>query len=200
VRVPPLAALRLHCGTVWRWNRAVYDPAAGGHLRIEMRALPSGPTLADMLANAAFLLGLTLGLAPDVDRLVTGLTFGQARANFYCAARFGLDAELLWPRPDAPSPQPEPASVLVPRLLPLARRGLVDAGVDAVEVERLLAVVAARVAAGTTGARWQRRMLAALEPGRGRAEALAAMFARYRAHAESEAPVHTWPGRGPNGP
>jgi hypothetical protein len=54
--VPALEELRLHQGTVWRWNRAIYDPAEGGHLRIEMRALPAGPTVIDMLANAAFLL------------------------------------------------------------------------------------------------------------------------------------------------
>src|SRR6266511_3889270 len=57
-QAPPLQELRLHQGTVWRWNRAVYDPASGGHLRIEMRALPSGPTVTDMLANAALLVGL----------------------------------------------------------------------------------------------------------------------------------------------
>src|SRR6185295_670300 len=84
--VPELVELRLHQGTIWRWNRAVYDPTAGGHLRIELRALPAGPSLPDMLANAAFLLGLTLALAPDAERLVTALTFGQARLNFYAAA------------------------------------------------------------------------------------------------------------------
>ena len=57
---PPLDELRLHQSTVWRWNRAIYDPASGGHLRIEMRALPAGPTVTDMLANAAFLIGLSL--------------------------------------------------------------------------------------------------------------------------------------------
>ena len=66
-RVPALDELRLHQSTVWRWNRAIYDPAGGGHLRIELRALPAGPTVVDMLANAAFLLGLTLALAPDAD-------------------------------------------------------------------------------------------------------------------------------------
>src|SRR5215470_4404673 len=55
-QAPPLDELRLHQGTVWRWNRAIYDPASGGHLRIEMRALPAGPTVIDMLANAAFLI------------------------------------------------------------------------------------------------------------------------------------------------
>jgi len=66
--IPQLSALRMHNSTVWRWNRAIYDPSAGGHLRIEMRALPAGPTVTDMLANAAFLIGLTLWLAGRDER------------------------------------------------------------------------------------------------------------------------------------
>ncbi len=191
--VPVLAELRLHHGTVWRWNRAVYDPAAGGHLRIELRALPAGPSVLDMLANAAFLVGLTLRLARDADRLVVALTFGQARRNFYAAARAGLDAELLWPSDDPPSPRPIRASDLVRRLLPLARAGLTEAGVEEHEVDRLLGVVAARVASRMTGARWQRRELAVLERRLDRRTALAAMLERYLACAAGGAPVHTWP-------
>jgi hypothetical protein len=67
-QAPALEELRLHQGTVWRWNRAIYDPACGGHLRIEMRALPAGPTVVDMLANAAFLVGLSRWLASPVLR------------------------------------------------------------------------------------------------------------------------------------
>ena len=84
--VPSLAELRLHHGTVWRWNRAVYDPDGGGHLRIEYRALPAGPTVIDMLASAAFLLGTTLGLAPEVDRLLPAYPFELARHAFHHAA------------------------------------------------------------------------------------------------------------------
>ena len=87
--VPALEELRLHQGTVWRWNRAIYDPAGGGHLRIELRALPSGPTVTDLLANAAFLLGLTLALAGDAGTLVRRFPFQQAHHNFYRAAQFG---------------------------------------------------------------------------------------------------------------
>src|SRR4029453_16043464 len=74
---PGLGELRLHQGTVWRWNRAIYDPAGGGHLRVEMRALPAGPTVVDMLANAAFLVGLTLALAPDADAFIRRVAFQQ---------------------------------------------------------------------------------------------------------------------------
>ncbi|MEW6270438.1 MAG: glutamate--cysteine ligase [Thermodesulfobacteriota bacterium] len=124
--VPALAELRLHQGTVWHWTRPVYDAGGGGHVRIEMRALPSGPTMADMLANGAFLVGLTLALGPESERLVSRLTFGQARRSFYQAARRGLDAEILWPTDEPPSPRPVAAHALVPRLLPLARDALVD--------------------------------------------------------------------------
>src|SRR6266496_3524790 len=74
---PALTALRLHQGTVWRWNRAIYDPALGGHLRIEMRALPAGPTVTDMLANAAFLIGLSLWLARQ-ELLQAGVAAAEA--------------------------------------------------------------------------------------------------------------------------
>jgi gamma-glutamyl:cysteine ligase YbdK (ATP-grasp superfamily) len=190
--IPVLRELRLHNGTIWRWNRAVYDPGCGGHLRIEMRALPAGPTVVDMLANSAFLLGLTHALTGDADRIVTGLTFGQARRNFYDAARRGLDAELLWPS-DPPSPRAVPARRLVASLLPLARQGLVAQGVLADEANRLLDVVAARVESGRTGAAWQRRTLARLVERHARDAALAAMLERYLAHAATGLPVHTWP-------
>jgi gamma-glutamyl:cysteine ligase YbdK (ATP-grasp superfamily) len=190
--VPALEELRLHHGTVWRWNRAVYDPAAGGHLRIELRALPSGPTVVDMLANAAFLLGLTLDLAPAADRVVGRMTFGHARRNFYQAARHGLAAELLWPVDEAPSPRPVVARDLIPRLLPLARRGLLAAGLDPDEADAGLAVVAERVARDLTGAAWQRRMLAQLERESPRTPALAAMLERYLVAADSGRPVHEW--------
>src|SRR5688500_13883754 len=63
---PSLSALRLHNGTVWRWNRACYGVADGvAHLRIENRALPSGPTVVDEIANAAFFAGLMTAV-PEV--------------------------------------------------------------------------------------------------------------------------------------
>jgi len=191
--VPVLEELRLHHSAIWRWNRAVYDPSAGGHLRIELRALPAGPSVVDMAANAAFLVGLTLALTPDARRLVSTLTFGQARRNFSKAARHGLDAELLWPSLRAPSPRPVTAEALVPTLLPLASDALRRAGVDAGEAETLLDVIAARVARRQTGASWQRRTLALLEQRLQRESALRALVARYQHRAVEGRPVHEWP-------
>jgi hypothetical protein len=190
--VPRLGALRLHHGTVWRWNRAVYDPAEGGHLRIELRALPSGPTRIDMLANAAFLIGATLGLRDEVGWMVSAFPFEHAHRNFYRAAQHGLDAELLWPHPEAPSPRPRGAAALVAELLPVARAGLLGAGVEAEEADALLDVVRDRVASGRTGARWQRRALAALERERPRERALAALVELYLEESAANRPVHRW--------
>jgi gamma-glutamyl:cysteine ligase YbdK (ATP-grasp superfamily) len=191
-RIPQLHALRMHQSTVWRWNRAIYDPADGGHLRIEMRALPAGPTLADMLANTAFLLGTTLALRGEVARMLPALPFEHAHRNFYRAAQHGLDALLLWPNEEGPSPRAWRAAELAAHLVPVARRGLVEAGVEEAEAERALAVFASRLASGQTGARWQRAALARLERNMPRAEALAALVVRYRAEAASGRPVHEW--------
>lgn len=194
-KIPALAELRLHQGTVWRWNRAVYDQADGGHFRIELRALPAGPTVRDMVANAAFVLGLSLGLAPRADELTTRMTFGHARRNFYEAARRGLDAELLWPEERSPSPQLFPARELLKRLLPVARRGLIEGGVDADEADQWLDEVRERVERGATGALWQRRaydelLLKGMSP----TEAAAEMLGRYRELSEAGGGVASWPG------
>jgi len=191
--VPELAELRLHHGTVWRWNRAVYDPGDGGHLRIEMRALPAGPTVRDTVANAAFLLGLTLGLAPHMDELSAGLTFGHARRNFYEAARHGLAAELLWPEAVAPSPRSSPARELARRLLPLAREGLTQAGVDSAESGAWLGLIEGRLDSGVTGSVWQRRAFERALAQHPAPESLRIMLERYLELSEAETPVHTWP-------
>jgi hypothetical protein len=191
-RAPRLAELRLHQGTVWRWNRAIYDPAGGGHLRIELRPLPAGPTVVDMLANAAFVLGLSLSLAQTADSWIRALPFARVHQDFYRAAKHGLDASITWPL--APGrPRALPAAELVPLLLPVAHRGLVGAGVAEDEAAGLLDVIRARVATRQTGAVWQRRVLARLAPGQRREGALAAMLERYVELSAGGAPVHTWP-------
>ncbi len=189
---PRLDELRLHQGTIWRWNRAIYDPAGGGHLRIEMRALPAGPTVTDMLANAAFLIGLTLWLAGQDQRWTYALSFERADHGFYRAAQYGLAAELTWPS-GPHQVRTVAAAALIPELLPAARHGLVRAGVAEAEADHLLGVIGARVATGQTGAAWQRAALTAAEPGRSREQALAVMLDQYLAWAATGQPVHTWP-------
>lgn len=192
-RPPQLSELRLHHGTVWRWNRVVYDPDGDGNVRLELRSLPAGPTTADMVANAAFLVGLTLALTDHSPWMTAALPFRYAEHNFMEAARHGLDATLLWPAELAPSPRPEPVARMLPALVDLADRGLAGAGVGDAERDAHLGLVRRRIAAGVTGSRWQRRTVVALEGAMGRDAAVAEMLRRYLDLAAAGAPVHTWP-------
>jgi gamma-glutamyl:cysteine ligase YbdK (ATP-grasp superfamily) len=192
-QAPPLDELRLHQGTVWRWNRAIYDPAWGGHLRIEMRALPAGPTMIDMLANAAFLVGLSLWLAAQDQQWTYALPFERADHDFYRAAQHGLSAQLSWPSRHRDQMRTVSAAKLMAELVPAARQGLLEAGVAAEEANGLLEVISARAASGQTGAAWQRATLAAAERHHDRQRALAIMLDRYLQCAATGLPVHTWP-------
>ncbi|GAA4506893.1 glutamate--cysteine ligase [Nonomuraea ferruginea] len=171
--------LRLHQGTIWQWNRPVYDPADGGHLRIEMRALPAGPSCADMTANTAFLLGLTLAQA---ERDLTGYRFAEAYQNFYRAAMHGLDAKLSWPGRDGEFE----AADLVLSLLPEARAALLANGVSVKDADDALGIIEQRTRLRRTGAAWQREKLAEFGGDRAR------LVRRYRELALSGLPVHLW--------
>jgi len=190
-RTPALAELLLHNGTVWRWNRPVYDVVDGvPHLRVENRVLPAGPTVIDMLANAAFFYGAMLALTEQERPVWSQMSFQAAEENLYAGARHGMDAQLYWPgagwvRPD---------ELALRLLLPLAHQGLRRGGVSDVARERLLGVLEERCVARRTGSTWQRETVAALEArGLGRWAALHGMLHRYREHMRSGEPVHTWP-------
>ncbi len=129
---PALHELVLHNGTVYRWNRPVYGVVDGvPHLRVENRVLPAGPTVDDVIANAAFYYGLVRALAEDSRPVWKRMPFSDAAANFDAACRHGLDAELRWPRPGAAAGERRPRGQLVrDELLPLAAAGLDAWGVE----------------------------------------------------------------------
>lgn len=189
---PALDELRLHQGTVWRWNRAIYDPGFGGHLRIEMRALPAGPTVIDMMANSAYLIGLALWLADQDQHWTYALPFERADASFHRAAAGGLAADLSWPA-GGDRYRTVPAATLVTELIPAARQGLIQADVSAHEADELLDVISERARSGQTGATWQRAALAAASKHHGPDVAYADMLNRYVQCAATGRPVHTWP-------
>lgn len=190
--VPRLQGLRLHQGTIWQWNRAVYDSHDGGHLRIEIRALAGGPTPVDMAANAAFLVGMAVGLRPHIDRLLSRLPFKYAEHNFYRAAQSGLDATLLWPATSGTSPRARPVRELCLEHIEVAASGLRSLGVEAGEVTRMLDVIGERVSKGMSPARWQRRVLDHLDARMARPQALHRLLEIYLAEARTGRPVSQW--------
>jgi CBS domain-containing protein len=148
---PNLNALRLHNGTVYRWNRACYGVHKGiPHLRIENRVIPSGPTVLDEMANAAFFFGMMAGMSAQYDDIRKVLLFDDVKANFLAAARDGIRAQMNW-FDDRHLPAQQ---LILEQLLPLAREGLQEAGIDQDDIDRYLGVLQERVELRRTGARW----------------------------------------------
>jgi gamma-glutamyl:cysteine ligase YbdK (ATP-grasp superfamily) len=189
---PRLPELRLHNGTVYRWNRPIYEVARGRpHLRVENRVLPAGPTVADMMANTAFYYGLVRVLA-DADRPVwSQMSFSAAEENFHRGARDGIEATLYWPGlGEVPA-----VELVLRRLLPLAQEGLDAWGIDPADRDRLLGMIERRCVLQTNGAAWQAATFHELYEGRRmeRFDALREMTLRYRELMHANEPVHTWP-------
>jgi hypothetical protein len=185
---PHLGELRLHNGTIYRWNRPVYDINDGTpHLRVENRMLPAGPTVADLVANAAFYFGLVRHLAESDRPLWSQMSFQAAEENFETAAEDGIEATLYWPGLG----EVKATELVLRRLLPMAHAGLASWGVAAAESDRLLGIIEQRCLTGVNGASWfvdrmHRRA------GEDRYDALRSTLREYRERMHSNEPVHSW--------
>ncbi len=188
---PQLAEMSLHNGTIYRWNRPVYAVVDGApHLRVENRVLPAGPSVVDVLANAAFYYGLVRVLAESERPIWTQLSFTTAGENLHAAARHGIGAKLYWPGLG----EAQVAELVLRRLLPMAHEGLRRSGVDTAHADRLLGIIEQRCLTGRNGATWQIAAVdRAAEAGATRPEALRQMTQRYIELMHTNEPVHTWP-------
>ncbi|MDP9134742.1 MAG: glutamate--cysteine ligase, partial [Actinomycetota bacterium] len=187
---PRLQELRLHNGTVYRWNRPIYDVVRGRpHLRVENRVLPAGPTVVDTIANAAFYYGLVRVLADEDRPLWSQMSFSAAEENFHAGARDGIEARVYWPGVG----EVGAAELVVRRLLPMAYEGLERWGVDVADRDRLCDIIERRCVEGRNGASWQAATFHRLNDKLDREDALREMTVLYREHMHSNEPVHTWP-------
>ncbi|HEY7044732.1 MAG TPA: glutamate--cysteine ligase [Nocardioidaceae bacterium] len=189
---PGLHELRLHNGTIYRWNRPVYDVVRGvPHLRVENRVLPSGPSVVDMMANAAFYFGLIRSLVADERPLWSQMSFSAAEENFHAGARDGMAAQVYWPGLGTIG-APE---LVLRRLLPRARDGLDRWGIDADERDRLLDIIEQRCLTGRNGSTWQVQMFHHLfdSGATDRFDALREVVRRYSEYMHQNLPVHEWP-------
>jgi Glutamate-cysteine ligase family 2(GCS2) len=190
--IPRLSELRLHNGTIYRWNRPIYDVVGDQpHLRVENRVLPAGPTVVDILANAAFYYGLLHVIADEERPMWSRMSFSAAEENFHAGARNGIEARVYWPGlGEVPA-----AELVLRRLLPLAREGLRRWEVDPRDADRLLEIIERRCVTLRNGASWQSDVFHRLYDERGvdRLDALREMTRRYRDRMHSNEPVHDWP-------
>jgi CBS domain-containing protein len=104
----------------------------------------------DEIANAAFFFGMMAGMIHEYEDIRTHLSFGDVKSNFLAAARDGIRAQMNW-FDDSHMPAKQ---LVLEQLLPLAREGLQEAGIDEDDIDRYLGVVHDRVTMRRTGARW----------------------------------------------
>ena len=177
------SCLRLHNGTIWRWIRPIvgFDPDGTPHVRIEQRVLPAGPSVSDMMANAALFFGAVHMLARQIDDAEGALPFALARQNFYAAARRGLEAEIHW----LEGPGKRPVRNVLSELVPLAAEGLAAQGMDDDLINHYLDIISCRLASGRNGAEWQ---LAHFD----RHGDLHKLTAAYVENQRTGRPVHEW--------
>ena len=189
-QTPMLSALRMHNGTVWRWNRACYGVSDGvPHLRIENRALPSGPTPVDEIANAAFFTGLMLALPQEYGDIAARMAFDDAKLNFFRAARHGLDAQFQWLGAESRSA----SSLILYELLPLARAGLRSAEVDDEDIEKYLGIIEERTRSAQTGARWIIKSLGTMPDNMSKDVRQRKLTSTMLDLQKQGSPVHEWP-------
>jgi CBS domain-containing protein len=180
----------MHNGTVWRWNRACYGVTDGApHLRIENRALPSGPTVVDEIANAAFFTGLMAALPQAYGEIRHRMAFDDAKMNFFRAARHGLDAQFQWI--DGQS-HGAPALIL-DELLPLARQGLRAAKVASEDIDKYLGIIEERTKCRQTGAGWIMKSLASMDSSLSKDSLGRKLTAEMLASQKKGQPIHRWP-------
>ncbi|MDX1812974.1 MAG: glutamate--cysteine ligase, partial [Gammaproteobacteria bacterium] len=176
--------LRMHNGTIWRWNRPLigFDEDNTPHLRVEQRVASAGPTITDEMANTAFFYGLheyysKLEDAPEFD-----LEFSQAKSNFYLAAQHGLEARINW----LDGKKGRIDTLILEKLLPEAAKGLDMLGIDATDSEYYLSIIEQRARSKQNGAYWQKQFVEKYGFN------MHDLCEQYWQNQTSEKPVHEW--------
>jgi len=149
-----LAHLRLHNGTIWRWNRPLvgFDGSGNPHIRIEHRVAAAGPSMIDVVANAAFYFGALTALLENPEWIEQSIPNRSAARNFYQCAEHGLDANVIWNDGDS-GPVSE---LIIAKLIPLAKQGLMSIGYTSSDADYWLDILQQRTESGINGATWQR--------------------------------------------
>ncbi len=188
-KIPQLSAWRLHNGTIWRWNRPCYGVIGGKPgLRIEARYLPSGPSVIDEMANAAFFLGLLMELPAEFGDICDYMSFDEAKSNFFNAARYGLNGQIR----GLDGKSRRVTRLILEELLPRAQKGLKRAGVDESDGARLLDVIEKRVKLERSGARWMLDSYAAMDRRAKPNVRMRTLTAAMKENQEKGVPMHEW--------
>lgn len=187
---PKLSRLQVHNGTVYRWNRPCYGISPNGqpHLRIENRVFAAGPTVLDETANAAFWLGLMIGMSLEFDDIRTKIDFEDVHDNFEKAARFGIDCTFNW----IDDQKISACDLVLDHLLPIARKGLEHRKIDAKDIDKYLGVIEGRAKKHMNGARWMLKSFLKLSRETSKDEALTTLTSCIIENQKTSLPAHEW--------
>ena len=176
--------LRLHNGTIWRWNRPLigFDEDGTAHVRIEHRVCACGPSSADNMANMAFFFGLAHYYARLTDPAEEQIDFTRCRTNFYDAARHGIGTHIDW----TDGYHGRLDKLVLDRLLIECETGLHKLGIYQEDIDRYLGIIDERVRSGQTGSDWQRRFADAHD------DDMTLLTKTYLKNQQSGRPVHEW--------
>jgi CBS domain-containing protein/gamma-glutamylcysteine synthetase len=188
-KVPNLMALQVHNSSVYRWNRPCYGVSNGKpHLRIENRVFPSGPTVVDEVANAAFWLGLLNGFEDEYKDITEDLDFDDARMNFFAASKMGLDTKFIWTK----DRKITAIDLIKNELLPIAKNGLQKANIDQSDIDTYLGVIENRANSAQTGSYWAVKSFGKLNKEGNKEQALSAITNAMIKNQKKGEPVHRW--------
>ena len=176
--------LRLHNGTIWRWNRPLigFDKDQTPHLRIEHRVCASAPTTIDNIANIAFYYGLVHYYATTEEPAENTMPFADAKNNFYRAAQVGLKHKTSWLGSNTDTLQ----KIILDRLLIEAETGLYKLGINQQDCQSYLSIIEKRVEKNRTGSQWQLNFLNTHQDNRTQ------LTLNYLKNQISGKPVHEW--------
>jgi len=189
-KIPKLRALQVHNSTVYRWNRPCYGISPNGqpHLRIENRVFPAGPTGIDEMANAAFWLGLMVGMESQYEDITDHIGYADIRDNFSKSSRYGMDSKFNWFKDAKISAK----DLILKKLLPIAHQGLKNHKVNPKDIDKYLGVIKERTSKHMNGARWQLRAYTKLLKETNQDEALTCLTASIIKNQKDNIPVHKW--------
>lgn len=179
-----LRSLRLHNGTIWRWNRPLigHDDDGTPHIRIEHRVVSSGPSNVDNIANIAFYYGLAHYYATIADPIEDKLDFSIARDNFYRAAQHGVKRQIEW----VDGTRTSISRLVLDRLLVEAEAGLSKLDINDNDIRFYLGIIHDRINTGQTGSEWQKQFF---DKHNGDVQKLTHSYFHNQ---QLNTPVHTW--------
>lgn len=189
-KTPNLSSLMTHNSTVYRWNRPCYGVSPNGkpHLRIENRLLPSGPSIVDEVANAAFWLGSMEGAYQEYGDITQKMEFDDTRSNFVSSAFSGHDTDLTW----FDGQKISTGELIAKELLPLARQGLESRKVKTEDIDYYLGIIEARNKTRRTGSYWILQSLNKLSKEVLIDERASTLTAAMIKNQKSGKPIHEW--------